>query len=155
GAHTDITHLMKAKEKLEAEKEQAEAASRAKSDFLAHMSHEIRTPLTAISGIAEIFEKKKDNLNAKQRQLVSTLLASSSSLKDLINDILDFSKIESGEIELDEEIFSLDKVFEEVISMMALRANEKGISFVFDYAEIKGIEFQADSVRLRQIIVNL
>jgi len=155
GAHTDITHVIKERDRLVAEKDQAEDANRAKSEFLAHMSHEIRTPLTAISGIAEIFEKKKDELNDKQASLVRTLLSSTSSLKDLINDILDFSKIESGEIELDETVFHLDEVFENVISMMSLKASEKGISFVLDYSDIKNIEFYGDDLRIRQILVNL
>lgn len=155
GAHTDITHMVKTQEKLAAEKEQAENANRAKSEFLAHMSHEIRTPLTAISGIAEILDKRKDNMDDKQQQLIGTLLSSTSSLKDLINDVLDFSKIESGELELDVRDFELDKLFEEVISMMSVKANEKGVSFVFGYEDIKNKSFHGDPVRMRQIIVNL
>lgn len=155
GAHTDITHTVKTQKKLKAEKEQAEDANRAKSEFLAHMSHEIRTPLTAITGIAEIFDKMKDGFDSKQRQLISTLNSSSASLKDLINDILDFSKIESGELELDEYAFSLDEIFENVISMMSLKAAEKGISFVFDYNQLKNAEFYGDPKRIRQILVNL
>ncbi len=155
GAHTDITHLIKAQEKLEAEKEEAESANRAKSDFLAHMSHEIRTPLTAISGIAEIMQKRQNKLDESQKQLVSTLNSSSSALKDLVNDILDFSKIESRELELDEELFLLEDLIHEVISMMSLRANEKGISFLFDYNEVKNAEFYGDKKRVRQILSNL
>ncbi|MFP4314268.1 MAG: ATP-binding protein [Alphaproteobacteria bacterium] len=155
GAHSDITYLIKEQEKLEADKEEAEHANRAKSEFLAHMSHEIRTPLTAISGIAEILEKNKAGLNDKQQSLVHTLLSSTASLKDLINDILDFSKIESGQIELEERVFPLDDIFENVISMMALKACEKGISFVFDYNQLKNVEFCGDSARIRQILINL
>jgi len=155
GAHTDITHTIKTQEKLEAEKEQAEEANRAKSEFLAHMSHEIRTPLTAISGIAEILEKMKDQFDDRQQQLIGTLLSSTSSLKDLINDILDFSKIENGDLELDEQAFALDSVFESVISMMSFKASEKGVSFVFDYNSMEDTEFYGDAKRIRQILVNL
>ena len=155
GAHTDITHMVKTQEKLAAEKEQAESANRAKSEFLAHMSHEIRTPLTAISGIAEILDKRKDNMDDKQQQLIGTLLSSTSSLKDLINDVLDFSKIESGELELELTDFEPGRLFEEVISMMAVKANEKGISFIFEYEALKNKSFHGDPVRMRQIIVNL
>jgi PAS domain S-box-containing protein len=155
GAHSDISHLKLAQEKLQAEKEQAESATRAKSEFLAHMSHEIRTPLTAVSGVAEILLRHQDTLDDKQKHLVKTLHASSSSLKDLINDILDFSKIESGEVSLDEQAFDLDVLIEEVVSMMAMRAAEKGISFVFDYGEVRNAQFYGDKTRLRQIIVNL
>jgi PAS domain S-box-containing protein len=155
GAHTDITYMKDYQAQLESEKKAAESANRAKSDFLAHMSHEIRTPLTAISGIAEIFEKKHDNLDLKQRKLVKTLYSSTAALKDLISDILDFSKIESGELELDETSFKVGTLFEEIISMMSMRASEKNISFVFDYSGIKDIDFYGDKTRLRQIIVNL
>lgn len=155
GAHMDITHVILQQEKMKAEMNEAQESNRAKSDFLAHMSHEIRTPLTAISGIAEILTRNQKNLDDKQRQLVDTLTSSTSSLKDLVNDILDFSKIESGDLELGKHHFLLDTLFESVVSMMSLRASEKGISFVFDYSTIKGLEFFGDEVRLRQIIVNL
>lgn len=155
GAHTDITHLKKAQEKLEADKQEAMEANRAKSEFLAHMSHEIRTPLTAISGIAEILTKQSKDFSEKQRQLVGTLSNSTATLKELVNDVLDFSKIESGEIELHDEVFELDKIFEETISMMAIKANEKGISFVFDYDIDNKTSFLGDGMRVRQILVNL
>ncbi len=155
GAHTDITHLIKAKEKLEKEKEAAEDANRAKSDFLAHMSHEIRTPLTAISGISEILLNDMDSLNEKQQKFIHTLSSSTSALKDIINDVLDFSKIESGELELDEKSFSLNDLFEETISIMSLKASEKGISFLFDYSDTKDLAFYGDQIRMRQILINL
>lgn len=155
GAHTDISHLKLEAEKLEAEKNQAEEANRAKSEFLAHMSHEIRTPLTAISGIAEIMTKKQGNLDDRQKQLINTLNNSSASLKDLVNDILDFSKIENGDLELDNEAFCLGDLFESIISMMTLKASEKGISFVFDYSVVREIDMIGDQIRLRQVIVNL
>jgi PAS domain S-box-containing protein len=155
GAHTDISHIVRAQEKLQTEKQLAEEASRAKSEFLAHMSHEIRTPLTAISGIAEILARTTRNFDEKQKNLVATLGSSSTALKDLISDVLDFSKIESGDIELDRRAFMLDEMLEEVISMMALRANEKGISFLCDYQGVQQLEFIGDRSRVRQICVNL
>ncbi len=155
GAHTNISYIKEQQAKLESEKREAEAANRAKSDFLAHMSHEIRTPLTAISGIAEIFEKNQGNLTETQKKLIQTLYSSTASLKDLINDILDFSKIEGGELELIEEPFRLDTLFREVTSMMSLRAGEKGLSFIFDYNDVKDVDFLGDKLRIRQILVNL
>jgi len=155
GAHTDISHIVRAQEKLQTEKQLAEDASRTKSEFLAHMSHEIRTPLTAISGIAEILARTMGNFDDKQKNLVSTLGSSSAALKDLISDVLDFSKIESGDIDLDRRAFTLDEMLEEVISMMSLRANEKGISFLCDYQGIQHFEFIGDRSRVRQICVNL
>lgn len=155
GAHTDISQIVRANEILQAEKELAQKANRAKSEFLAHMSHEIRTPLTAISGIAEILERQSDSFNDRQQKMVHTLSLSASSLKDLITDVLDFSKIESGEVELQPQAFTLGHLFEEIISMMALRANEKGISFLCDYNAVKELEFFGDRGRIRQICVNL
>lgn len=155
GAHTDITHLKQEQEKLERQKKEAEDANTAKGDFLAHMSHEIRTPLTAISGIAEILDRSKTEFDKKQQKLVNTLNTSAASLKDIINDVLDFSKIESRELELQESVFPLKKLFKDVISMMKIKANEKGINFVFDIKEIDDAEFYGDDVRLRQIIINL
>lgn len=155
GAHTDISQVVQANEKLQVEKELAQSANRAKSEFLAHMSHEIRTPLTAISGIAEILERQKDTLSERQQKLVHTLALSSSSLKDLISDVLDFSKIESGDIVLENNPFRLGQFFEEIASMMALKASEKGISFLYDCSEVRDLSFQGDRSRIRQICVNL
>lgn len=155
GAHTDISHIKAYEEKLQKAKETAEKASRAKTDFLAHMSHEIRTPLTAISGIAEIFEKYQGNLDPKQQQLVRTLNSSTQSLKELVSDILDFSKIESGELELEESPFSLQNLFEQVISIVSVKAHEKGIDFRFDYDDVRRQRILGDRARLRQVLINL
>ena len=155
GAHTDITSTKMVEKQLEHEIEAAEESNRAKSEFLAHMSHEIRTPLTAISGAAEILDLQKEGFNEKQAQLVRVLRTSSSALKDLINSILDFSKIESSGLELDEHTFALDQVFQETISMMALKANEKNIKFEVNDKAIKDLEFYGDSTRIRQILVNI
>ena len=155
GAHSDVTAIKEAELQLKKERERAEAASAAKTTFLAHMSHEIRTPLTAISGIAEIFDRNTANLDDKQKRLVSTLNSSTRVLRELITDILDFSKIENGDLELDERHYAVDKLFEEVISMMSLKANEKGVSFVCDYSLYKGQMLFGDQPRLRQILINL
>jgi PAS domain S-box-containing protein len=155
GAHTDISHIKAYEEKLQKAKETAEKASRAKTDFLAHMSHEIRTPLTAISGIAEIFEKHQGNLDPKQQQLVRTLNSSTQSLKELVSDILDFSKIESGELELEENPFGLQDLFEQVISIVSVKAQEKGIGFRFDFDEVRRQRILGDRARLRQVLINL
>lgn len=155
GAHTDISHIKAYEEKLQKAKEMAEKASRAKTDFLAHMSHEIRTPLTAISGIAEIFEKHQSNLDTKQQQLIRTLNSSTQSLKELVSDILDFSKIESGELELEETPFGLQNLFEQVISIVSVKAHEKSIDFRFDYESVRRLRVLGDRARLRQILINL
>ncbi len=155
GAHTDITYLKHEQEKLEYEKDKAEEANKAKGEFLAHMSHEIRTPLTAISGIAEIFSKNLSDFSEKHQKLVTTLGASSSSLKDIVNDVLDFSKIESGDIEIEDRMFLLEELFVEVTSMMSVKAVQENINFIFDDTKTKNVQFYGDKARLRQILVNL
>lgn len=155
GANIDITYMKEYQEKLKSEKQMAEKANRAKSDFLAHMSHEIRTPLTAISGIAEILQKDRDSLNDKQKQLAKTLFSSTSTLKDLVSDILDFSKIESGELELTEELFEIEDLFTQVINITSVNARSKGLTFAFEYDDVKTMNFYGDKTRLRQILINL
>jgi len=155
GAHTDITYMKQYEEQLEEEREEAMKANQAKTDFLAHMSHEIRTPLTAVTGIAEIFEKQRDSLTEKQQLLVKTLHSSTTTLRDLINDILDFSKIEAGELELSHFAFEVKEVFEAVISIMGIAAQQKNLIFEFSYDALKHEILQGDNLRLRQILINL
>ncbi|MZR30052.1 hybrid sensor histidine kinase/response regulator [Sneathiella litorea] len=155
GTVTDISAEKDYELKLEMAIQKAEKANAAKSEFLAHMSHEIRTPLTAITGVAEILAQSSHELDEKKQKLVKVLHSSSISLKDLISDILDFSKIESGELELEETSFSLPSVFEHITSIMSVRTKEKNLEFVFDYADVKDLDFYGDSVRIRQILINL
>lgn len=155
GTHTDISHLKDYERRLEEEKDRAEKANAAKSEFLAHMSHEIRTPLTAISGIAEILMNLQEGLDEKQKKLIQTLSSSAVSLKDLIADILDFSKIESGEIELNERQFALANLFDQVLNITSVKAAEKQLDYTFDYSDLVEDTFYGDQVRLRQILINL
>jgi len=155
GTYSDISSLKEYEARLEEAKNVAEKANAAKTEFLAHMSHEIRTPLTSISGIAEILTNQKKDFPAKQQQLINVLSYSTTNLKELINDILDFSKIESGQMELEIKAFNLAAMFQEVISIMAVRAQEKGLKFVFDYKDVEGVTFIGDKIRLRQILMNL
>ena len=155
GTHRNITHHKMLEANLEKEAIQAEQVAAAKGEFLAHMSHEIRTPLTTITGIAEILQKKQSELNDRQRELVNTLSNSAKSLKELVNDILDFSKIEKGEIELSNEPFLLGNLITEIVSIMAVPANEKGLSFKVSYDDIKYYEYRGDEGRIKQILINL
>lgn len=155
GAHSDITHMKDYEERLKASKEEAERANAAKSDFLAHMSHEIRTPLMAISGAGELLQLGKKNLTEKQKNLVKILNSGVSTLQDLINDVLDTAKIESGELRLTEEDFELGELFEQISDLMAVRADEKDIDTVYDFAEVKDEIFFGDRLRIRQILINL
>ncbi|MFA5593420.1 MAG: ATP-binding protein [Micavibrio sp.] len=155
GAHTDITYLKEHERQLQEERDRAEAASEAKGEFLAHMSHEIRTPLTAVSGIAEIFSQSPDTMSDTHKRLVKTLRTSTETLKELITDILDFSKIESGEIDLHIQKFPLGELFEQVVSIMSVRANEKLLEFTVDCEDVKTTVFSGDKQRLRQVLINL
>lgn len=155
GAHTDITYIKEYERQLREEKERAEAASEAKGEFLAHMSHEIRTPLTAVSGIAEIFMQTLEKMDEKHQKLVKTLKTSTETLKELITDILDFSKIESGEVELHMQKFQLNELFEQVVSITSVKANERALAFNVDYSGLNNTTFNGDKQRLRQILINL
>ncbi|HEY0901698.1 MAG TPA: PAS domain-containing protein, partial [Micavibrio sp.] len=129
GTYSDITSLKEYECKLEEARDVAEKANAAKTEFLAHMSHEIRTPLTSVSGVSEILMSQKESFSEKHQQLIKVLAYSTLNLKELINDILDFSKIESGQMELESKPFMLGELFQEVISIMSVRAHEKGLKF--------------------------
>lgn len=132
----------------------AEAASRAKTDFLATMSHEIRTPMNAIVGLSSILGRSAP-LTDKQAEYIKTLQLSADALLSLINDLLDISKIEARTIELEEVDFSLCELVHEIVSMMSVRAQEKGLEFTADCGTIEHMRFFGDPTRMRQIITNL
>ena len=155
GTFRDITEHKNLENSLTQEAIKAEKDSAAKSDFLAHMSHEIRTPLTAISGISEILQKKMDSFDDRQKELITTLISSTKSLKNLVNDILDFSKIEKGEVELENVHFLLGNLISEINSIMSVPANEKGLTLKVVYDDVKYYEYLGDEGRIKQILINL
>ena len=137
---------------LEASREEALSAARAKAAFLATMSHEIRTPLNGVVGMTTLLADTP--LNHEQSDYVHTMRVSSDQLLGVINDILDFSKIESGKLELENEPLSLMSTVEEACDMGAPRAREKGLELLVDLEDNLPMWVRGDVTRLRQILLN-
>ncbi len=134
-------------------KEMAESASKSKSDFLANMSHEIRTPINAIMGMTYLCLQTE--ITSKQKDYLDKAYSASQSLLRIINDILDFSKIEAGKLEMESVDFFLDDVFKNLSNIITLKAQEKGIEFLFSIKENVPQSLVGDPVRLGQIFLNL
>ncbi len=150
---SDITEQKAAEEAMIEAKEAAEAGNRAKSEFLSVMSHEMRTPLQGIIGMAEILEE--DWMAGDQQKCVEIIKSSSRALLDLINDTLDLAETGAGDFQLERTAFSLTEVIDGVISLLAVRAREKGLSFVRNIDSGIPETLLGDRKRLRQILLNL
>ncbi len=153
GIIRDVTERKELENDLLEKTRLAEAASKAKSEFLANLSHEIRTPLNGIIGMTEL--ALENCLDDSQRELLKTIDAETNSLSVLINDILDFSKIEASKMELEQMHFDLRLMVEDLASNLSLRARRKGLDFAFLISPDVPLQLTGDPGRLRQILMNL
>ncbi|MGL1861293.1 MAG: response regulator [Pseudodesulfovibrio sp.] len=141
------------RQKLEKAKLEAEDANRTKSDFLARMSHEIRTPMNAIIGLTHL--ALKTEMTSKQNDYLTKVDMSAKSLLGIINDILDFSKIEAGRLEVEQVDFLLDDVFNDIINMLGIQAEQKKLEFLLMVRSTVPNLLIGDRLRLGQVLLNL
>jgi PAS domain S-box-containing protein len=149
----DITESRETLARQQELTQKAQAAERAKSEFLATMSHEIRTPLNGVIGMANILADTE--LNEMQRECVETINISGESLLSVINDILDYSKIEAGRLEMENRTFNLQQCVEEAVDLFATQIRAKKLEAIYFVSPAIPALLNGDSMRLRQVLVNL
>jgi len=150
----EIEVRRKVETELRQAKEAADVASQAKSTFLANMSHELRTPLNGILGYAQILIRDT-GLNQQQQHGIEVIQRSGDYLLTLINDILDLAKIEANRIELYETDIYFEDFMQSIVELFKIRAEQKGINFIYEPLTSLPIGVRADEKRLRQVLLNL
>jgi signal transduction histidine kinase/DNA-binding response OmpR family regulator len=151
----ELALLAEQEEKIETrrQKNAAEDASRAKSQFLATMSHEIRTPMNGVIGMLEML--RDTPLNENQKHYIDVIHRSGETLLEIINDILDYSKIEAGKMQLEEAVFRLDDLIVDCLQLFGAAANKRHIELVGGLKPKTPLVLKGDPTRLRQVIINL
>jgi PAS domain S-box-containing protein len=153
GVHTDITERKQAEVALQAAKLVADAASRAKTQFLAHMSHEIRTPMNVIVGLIQVLEREP--ATPEQTEIVRNIHAAGDSLLRIIDDVLDFSKIEAGQLRMEARPFELPTVLDRAARLLRGAADAKGVRLEIEPLAGQFPRIVGDALRLEQVLVNL
>ncbi len=153
GISRNVTARKQMETQLEAARDAAEAANRAKSEFMANISHEIRTPMNAIMGLTELV--LDTDLDDSQREYLKMAMESSESLLSLINDILDFSRIEAGKLEVENAPFGLRELLGDTMRSLAFKAHGKSLELSCHIHSDVPDQLIGDGVRLRQVVVNL
>jgi signal transduction histidine kinase len=152
----DITERKEMEKSIISAKEEAEKASRAKSQFLSSMSHELRTPLNAILGFSQILEMDPEApLNESQSQSVNEILKAGNHLLTLINEVLDLSKVESGKMSISIKPVEIKKVVDEAIALVIPMAQKHNVEIDISNVEYMNEYVLADNTRLKQVLINL
>ncbi len=151
----DVTVLEEKEVELRRSKEEAEAASRAKSDFLANMSHEIRTPMNAILGFTEALRRGYGKDEKNNAHYLNTILGNGEHLLNLINDILDLSKVEAGHVDVESIPCVPHQIIKEVIQTLMVKADEKALQLSYQPEGEIPAQLLSDPARFRQIVTNL
>jgi len=150
---TDISQRKQFESEIIKARDLAEAATAAKSEFLATMSHEIRTPMNGVLGMTNIM--MQSSLDENQREYLNTIKNSGESLLELLNDILDFSKIESGKMQIEKRSFMLPELVQDAFNLLESNAKKKGLEFKLNFIGPLPSDIIGDSTKIRQVLLNL